>query len=405
MAAPVKNALRFIGRQAILDGGMNLYGYELLFRSGAENAFSGDAEDATNQVIDSCLSMIACSTSKHLFINCTRESLVRMSVKLLPSRTTVLELLETVTPDPELMKACKHLKALGFRFAMDDFSPQESRRELFEIADFIKVDFRASNADTRREIYKMCRTSKAIFLAEKVETLAEVEAAKDEGNTLFQGYFYSRPEIVAEVQISTNKAAYLQLFGALAKPTLDFTKIEHLILQEPSLCYRLLRLANSALYGFRHRVSTIQGALFAVGEDSFRKLVAVMLAGKLSQAGADVEVRQALERAHFCESLAPLLGENPAELYMLGMLSMMDRMLSIPMTQLIAVLFLGSAVQEALLGSPQGIGRALELCREHEQGGDIDRRLDADPLIGESASWYFNALLSAGKTMRSFGKQ
>jgi EAL and modified HD-GYP domain-containing signal transduction protein len=405
MEAPVKNALRFIGRQAILDVGMNLYGYELLFRSGANNAFSGDGEDATNQVIDSCVSMIACSSSKNIFINCTRESLVRMSVKLLPSRNTVLELLETVSPDPELMRACNHLKALGFRFAMDDFSPQESKRELFEIADYIKVDFRASDAETRQEIYRMCRRSKPIFLAEKVETHAEVETAKEEGNTLFQGYFHSRPEIIAEAEISVNKAAYLQLFGALAEPTLEFRKIEYLILQEPSLCYRLLRLANSALYGFRHQVSTIQGALFAVGEDSFRKLVTVTLAGKLSHGGTDMDVRQALERAHFCESLASMLAENPAELYMLGMLSRMDRMLNIPMNQLVALLYLGSATQEALLGSPEGIGMALELCRAHEQGGDIEGRPDANPLIGESTLRYFNAMLATGRTMRLFSSK
>jgi hypothetical protein len=90
---------------------------------------------------------------------------------------------------------------------------------------------------------------------------------------------------------------------------------------------------------------------------------------------------------------------------MLGMLSMMDRMLGIPMTQLIDLLFLGAPIQEALLGSPKGIGKALELCREHEHGGDADGKPDADPLIGESAPRYFNALLSAGKTMRSFGER
>src|ERR1700761_1706633 len=115
-------------------------------------------------------------------------------------------------------------------------------------------------------------------LAEKVETLAEVRAAEAEGNRLFQGYFHARPEIIAEAQISSAKAVYLQLFTALAVTPMDTKEIERLLLMEPSLCYRLLRLANSAIYGRRDRISTIQAALNTVGEDAFRKLVTLALA-------------------------------------------------------------------------------------------------------------------------------
>src|ERR1700733_8632041 len=110
MSAPTPGKHRFLGRQAIFDKKMGLYGYELLFRSGTVNAFSGDVEDATNQTIDSCLSMIACSTCENLFVNCTRNALVSHSVNLLPSRTVVLEVLETVTVDAEVIRACRELK-------------------------------------------------------------------------------------------------------------------------------------------------------------------------------------------------------------------------------------------------------------------------------------------------------
>src|ERR1700733_5016113 len=240
MSVPTSKNQRFLGRQAIFDEKMRLYGYELLFRSGTENAFSGDMEDATNQTIDNCLSMIACSSCPNLFINCTRNALVNMSVKLLPSRTVVLEILETVTSDPELVRACKELKQAGFRLALDDFSPYENKGELVEIVDYVKVDFRAFDPAERQKIYKMFGKT-TIFLAEKVETLIEVRTAQAEGNTLFQGYFHARPEIIAETQISAGKAVYLQLFAALADTPMDTNGIERLLRMEPSLCYRLLR--------------------------------------------------------------------------------------------------------------------------------------------------------------------
>jgi c-di-GMP-related signal transduction protein len=399
MPVAVSNKQRFIGRQAIFDEKMGLYGYELLFRSGTENAFSGDVEDATNQIIDSCLSMIACSSWKNLFINCTRNALVNMSVMLLPSRTVVLEILETVPADAELVRACKELKQAGFRLALDDFSPYENKGKLVEIVDYVKVDFRASDPAERQEIYKMFG-KKTIFLAEKVETLLEVRAAQAEGNRLFQGYFHARPEIIAEAQISTAKTVYLQLFAALADTPMDTRKIERYLLMEPSLCYRLLRLANSAVYGLRHRISTIQAALNTVGEDAFRKLVTVVLASNLSPSTGDRDAEKALERAFLCESLAPILNENAAELYMLGMLSMMDRMLNIPMKQLVGLISIDPRIQEALLGSAKGMGRALALCEYEEHGGDSQGLRHPDELVADSSPYYFRALIAAGHTLQ-----
>jgi c-di-GMP phosphodiesterase len=399
MSAPPPGKNRFIGRQAIFDEKMGLYGYELLFRSGMENFFSGDIEDATNQTIDSCLSMIACSSCQNLFINCTRNALVSMSVMLLPSRTVVLEILETVHADAELVLACKQLKQAGFRLALDDFSPCEDKGELVDIVDYVKVDFRASDRVERQEIYKLFG-KKTIFLAEKVETLAEVQAALAEGNTLFQGYFHARPEVIAEAQISAAKTVYLQLFAALADSPMDTKKVERYLLMEPSLCYRLLRLANSPLYGLRHRISTIQAALNTVGEDAFRKLVTVVLASNLSPSAVDRNAEQALERAFLCESLASRLSENAAELYMLGMLSMMDRMLNIPMKHLVELIPVDSRIQEALLGSAKGMGRALALCEYEEHGGDSQGLPHPVEIVSDSSTYYFRALIAAGNTLQ-----
>jgi EAL and modified HD-GYP domain-containing signal transduction protein len=181
---------------------------------------------------------------------------------------------------------------------------------------------------------------------------------------------------------------------------MDTRKVEHLLLMEPSLCYRLLRLANSAIYGLRYRVSSIQAALNTVGEDAFRKLVSVVLAGNLSHSAVDRDAEQAIERAFLCESLAPVLKENGAELYMLGMLSMMDRMLNIPMKQLVELISVDSRIQEALLGSVEGMGRALVLCEHEERGGDSQGLPHPVELVVDSSSYYFRALIAAGKALR-----
>jgi EAL and modified HD-GYP domain-containing signal transduction protein len=156
------------------------------------------------------------------------------------------------------------------------------------------------------------------------------------------------------------------------------------------------------VYGFRHRILTIQAALSAVSEDAFRKLVTVVLSSKLRQSLLEGDTERALERACFCESLALILNENAAELYMLGMLSMMDRMLNIPMNRLVALIAVAPRMREALLGSTEGLGRALTLCKYEERGGSLQGLIHPDESVRDSSSYYFRALIAAAQNLRGF---
>jgi hypothetical protein len=79
---------------------------------------------------------------------------------------------------------------------------------------------------------------------------------------------------------------------------------------------------------------------------------------------------------------------------------MMDRMLNIPMKQLLDLISVDSQIQEALLGSTKGLGRALELCRYHEHGGDAQGLNHPDAFVHDSTPYYFEALLKAGSALQ-----
>src|ERR1700756_470532 len=98
---PVLDAkpLRFVARQPIFDREEKVFGYELLFRDGLENAFTGtDVEAASRATLDSSLLMgldVLCD-GRRAFLNCTRDTLVHGLVRLLPSQSTIVEILENV---------------------------------------------------------------------------------------------------------------------------------------------------------------------------------------------------------------------------------------------------------------------------------------------------------------------
>ena len=397
---------RFIARQPILDASRMIYGYEMLFRSGHVNAFSGSADDASRDVIDQCLLLMPNPGTEFAFVNCTRNTLVTGIVTVLPPASTVIELLENIDPDPELMECCRTLKKRGYRFALDDFSIDESKRPFLEIADFIKIDFLASDAAQRRAIYTAAAGSKTTLLAEKVESGEDVQRAQAEGCTLFQGYFFSKPVILTSRAIPQNYAVYLRLLAALSRSPTNISEVEALVLSDASLCYRLLRLVNSALYALPAPIASIRSALLFIGDDEVRKAVTVAMAGLAGGAHSTALVQMALERARFCELLAPLINASASRMYLLGMLSLMDVILGAPMVQILGYLPIDREMKAALLGEKSLLSVALKFVQSHELG-DWKAHRDIQEALGISddaaSTIYMNALQWADETRQACG--
>ena len=138
---------RFLARQPIFNSARVVYGYELLFRSGAENRYDGTEPDkASASTIDSILlfGMDRLSPGCRSFLNCTRDFLIRDFATMLPKDRVVLEILETVVMDDEVRNACQRLKQSGYLLALDDFEDRPDWKPLVAMADFIKVDLLAT---------------------------------------------------------------------------------------------------------------------------------------------------------------------------------------------------------------------------------------------------------------------
>jgi EAL and modified HD-GYP domain-containing signal transduction protein len=214
----------------------------------------------------------------------------------------------------------------------------------------------------------MTRGSRATLLAEKVENQEEFNIARDEGFECFQGYFFCRPKIVANREIPPNRLNYLRLLAELARDPLDLHTATHIVELEASLCYRLLRLANSPLWAVRNQVTSVQEAFMLVGENRFRKLASVAASCVLSQEQPPALIGLSLERARFCELLAPMAGQNPMEQFLLGLMSLLDAVLEVPMESIVESLPLREEAKAALLGAKNPAAVPLWLIRSFESG-------------------------------------
>ena len=263
----------------------------------------------------------------------------------------MLEILEDIEPDNEVLGACRRLRAEGYQFSLDDFVPRPGMERFLPYADYIKIDFRLSDASHRAEIRRFLKGCDARLVAEKVEEQEEFAVALEEGFDLFQGYFFCIPDLLARSHIPSNYLSYIQILSTVSQPSFEWRSVERLVRRETSLCYRLLRLVNSANFALRYEISSIERALIVAGEDHFRKLVTVAIAAESGQGHSPELVRQTLQRASFCELAAVHLNEDPTEQYLFGLLSLLPVLLGIPMSQVVELLPSRAAVKDALLES------------------------------------------------------
>ena len=362
--------LRYVARQPILDGRGRANGYELLFRDGPTAGFTGDGERATRTMLDNLLlfDLRRLTGGEAAFINCTAETLTSGLAEMSSPETTVLELLETIEPTPELVKCCLELKAQGYRLALDDFEWQRGVEPLVEMADFIKVDFVQSGAAERESILNQLRGSRARLIAEKVETYSDFEQARREGFELFQGYFFCRPELMTNRAMPANLVVQMELMQALQCDEMDFPEMARLVRQDPAITYRLLRMVNAAGFGMRREIRSVEMALIAVGEAKFRKLAVVAIAAGLCPSHAWEALRMALVRARFCELSATGAGFNPTEQYLIGLFSLLPAMMHVCMEEAIASICLREEIRCALLGECNEESWLLRWIESQERG-------------------------------------
>jgi EAL and modified HD-GYP domain-containing signal transduction protein len=304
--------LRYMARQPILDLRGQVYAYELLFRGAAENVFRGDSDQATRSMLDSTLlfGLDRLTNGATAFINCTPEALTESFVGVLQPGLTVLEVLETVEPTPAVIAACQNLKKLGFRIALDDFRWSDAQRPMVELADYIKVDFLQSDERERAMLAGKLHNSSAVMLAEKIETPEEYARARAEGYTLFQGFHFCRPQLMKNRDLAPNSLTKIALLKELHKDPFDQRAIVDLVQRDAALAYRLLRLANSPVFAIRREVRSVRAALIAVGEETFRRMATLTIAGSMTTGRSPEILRIALSRARFCELAARLSSRN-----------------------------------------------------------------------------------------------
>jgi EAL and modified HD-GYP domain-containing signal transduction protein len=363
---------RYMARQAILDRLGRVHGYELLYRSGPDAFFLGDGNLATSTMLDNAVlfGFDRLTSGQPAFVKCTPESLNERLVDVLLPGMTILHLQESLPPTPELIASCQVLKTSGFRLALGSYCWEPGYEPLVELADYIKVDFTLLCTTARHYLQRRAHNVAAALVAERVETKEDYDRACSEGFSLFQGYFLHRPELLKKGKPPANLRALERIDALLQHDSLDLQDICTCVKQDISFAYRLLQQVNSPGRAMRQEVLSIDAALRSIDEDSLRRIARLAIASEASVDQPVESLRAALERGRFCELAAAMCALDPAEQYLLGLLSLLPDSMGMSMHELAPSLPLREPIRSALQGTASKERVLLSWFEAHGRGDE-----------------------------------
>lgn len=364
----------FVARQAVFNKHNQVVAYELLFRDSAENCFP-NVEDkvATAKLIcdnqlNQGLSYI--TGGRKALVNFGEQSLKERLADFLPNDKVVIEILENVTPDDEHYKLVNELFHKGFRLALDDFKYEPRWEKFLKLVRLIKFDLRHSSFEEIDQTMELLRKYPKIkYLAEKVETQAEYEQAKQRGFEFFQGYYFAKPQMVAQKDCSSRSPLVMAIYAEALKPHLNLSALADIFNQDTGLAYKLLRFINSGLFPLQERIDSIKQALVYLGEERVRRFVALIVTAHISHEKPLELTRLSSVRARFCELIAKrYFPAMTSSAFLVGLFSLIDAMLDRPMDKIVDSLPFPDEIAQALTGENNTLFYILELVKAYESG-------------------------------------
>ncbi|ASM50694.1 putative signal transduction protein [Pseudoalteromonas espejiana DSM 9414] len=404
----------YAARQPILDREKELVGYELLFRDGVDNVFPDiDGDEATTKLIEGSqfnFGLEDLTDNKPAYINFTLETLLKGYPTMLGKDTVVVEILETVQPGKRLLAIVKDLNEKGYTLALDDYIHQPVWRHFYPFINIIKIDFLSTDEETIKKIISDLKPFPHIkLLAEKVETYETYNLALELGFDYFQGFFFSKPEMVQSKALPPSEMALAELLYETSSVEMDLKKITDVFERDVNLSYKLLRYSNSAAFARRAEISTIKQALIVLGANEIKKLLSLLFAAQVS-ADKPVElIRLSLTRARFGELLAISHGQfkDTGMAFLTGMMSLMDAILDESMESVMQKLPLSAEIKAALLNDEGLLAQYLNLVKFYEHADwEAANNIAQQLKLGEEvADAYHEALTWVNEQMQLMVKE
>lgn len=373
----------YLGRQPILDRNQALFGYELLFRNAPVGPANITSElTATAAVIAhaSQLGMDKVTGDTLGFVNVDADVIMSDISVFLPRDKVVLEIVGSMKLTEDVHARIAELVGQGFSFALENVAADSSHiQQLLPLVHYVKMDMRAIDLPTLKALAPRFKKEKKKLVAEKVETREEFETSLKLGFDYFQGYYFAKPLIMTGKKLSPSQISVIELMTLVTSEASN-DEIELAIKCDISLAINLLRLVNTPAVGARQRIDSLSQAVAVLGRRQLQRWLQIMLYAEPGQRGHTMTPLLALAttRGRLLELLAKKL--NPTQrsadvAFTVGIMSLMDTLFDVPMTEILLQIGVSAEVADALLNRNGFFGDLLRLAECIERVDDMSDKI------------------------------
>lgn len=361
----------FILREPLLDPKQRVIGFQFSWQQADSNA------QLDSQNLDYLLEFVAGHLNDDdgflladslVFLEALPELLHADGLKSFPPKNTVLILHKKYFADESTLEAVKELRALGFGICLRGAEVTTLERSFFAFVSHIEVQLNAANFASQAKVYASLKQSSVKMVARNVSTWQDFDACAALGLDSFVGKLHLIPRpSSAPKSLNPAQTTILQLMEMVRKNA-DVQQLELVVKRDATLAYKLLRYINSAGFGLRTEIQSLKHAVQMLGYSPLYRWLTVLLATASTNGYSPVLLETAIVRGRFAELLGQMkMPKSEAEnLFVAGMFSLLDRLLGLPMEDVLSTIQLPEVVTEALISRGGVFGPYLALAEACE---------------------------------------
>lgn len=372
----------FIVREPLLDPKQRVIGYELSWQhhdgatpTDAElEALIGFVAEHVNDEDDGWL-----LRDKVLFLDAVPAMLSTDALHHMPPERTVLTLKASDLADPDTLAAVRGLRAGGVGISVRDGDLAHLGKNIGMSASYVEVRFSGADVAAQARTYAALKQSSVRMVGRPVTTWADFDACAALGLDAFVGKLHLTPRPGNPVKgMNPAQTIILQLMQ-MVQNNEDIPKIEGVLKRDPALSYKLLRFINTAGFGAGRDIQSLRQAITMLGYAPLYRWLTLLLATASTSGYSPVLMETAVVRGRLAELLGQKIlprgeGEN---LFVCGMFSLLDRLLGLPMKEVLETIQLPEEVVRALLTRGGMYGPYLALAEACELNSNLVSSLAA----------------------------
>lgn len=361
----------FILREPLLDPKQRVIGFQFSWQQADSNV------QLDSQNLDYLLEFVAGHLNDDdgflladslVFLEALPELLHADGLKSFPPKNTVLILHKKYFADESTLEAVKELRALGFGICLRGAEVTTLERSFFAFVSHIEVQLNAANFASQAKMYASLKQSSVKMVARNVSTWQDFDACAALGLDSFVGKLHLIPRpSSAPKSLNPAQTTILQLMEMVRKNA-DVQQLELVVKRDATLAYKLLRYINSAGFGLRTEIQSLKHAVQMLGYSPLYRWLTVLLATASTSGYSPVLLETAIVRGRFAELLGQMkMPKSEAEnLFVAGMFSLLDRLLGLPMEDVLSTIQLPEVVTDALISRGGVFGPYLALAEACE---------------------------------------